>query len=124
MTADRRERGRLARLRGRRAEVIAAIWLTLRGYRIIGHNVRTPMGEIDLIARRGQVVAFVEVKARTGASEVFDALRVAQRHRIIRAGEWFLARRSDLAERDRRHDVVLVRPWRLPIHMVDAWRAD
>jgi putative endonuclease len=118
---SRVERGGIARKLGRRAEFWAALYLTLKRYRIIARGYRTPVGEIDLIARRGHIVVFVEVKARPDLIGASDALRAEQRRRIIRAGEWFLQRRSDLATLDRRYDVVLITPWRLPVHLTNAW---
>jgi putative endonuclease len=118
----RQDRGKAARARGRRAEWQAALLLALKGYRIVARNARTPVGEIDLVARRGRIVAFVEVKARPDHSLASDALRADQQGRIIRAGEWFLAARPDLGKLDRRYDVILVAPGRWPIHLRDAWR--
>lgn len=115
------ERGRLARGFGKRAESWAALYLTLKRYRIVARGMRTPVGEIDLIARRGHILVFVEVKARPDLMLASDALRADQQRRIIRAGEWFLQRRADLALLDRRYDVVLITPWRLPIHLTGAW---
>lgn len=120
----RSARGRAARTSGRRGEILAALLLRLKGYRIIDRCVRTPVGEIDLIVRRGQTIIFVEVKRRAGRADAFDALRADQRQRIIRASEWYLARRADLAGLDRRHDVVVIVPRRWPTHLVDAWRGD
>ena len=63
MTRRRAERG------GRRAEALAALWLRLKGWTILARRVRTPVGEVDLIARRGRTIAFVEVKARASAAD-------------------------------------------------------
>jgi putative endonuclease len=112
-----------ARRRGRWAERIAGLWLLGKGFRVIGRGMRTPVGEIDLIVRRGSLVVFVEVKSRRELSAAYDALRPAQRARIIRAGSWFLTGRPDLAGCDLRYDVVLVGGWGLPKHLADAWRA-
>lgn len=120
--ASRQARGAAARIRGKRAEFLAAALLILKGYRIVARDARTPVGEIDLVARRGRILAFVEVKARPDHGTASDALRMTQQHRIIRAGDWFLGRRSDLGKLDRRYDVILVSPGRLPVHIRDAWR--
>lgn len=116
-----------ARLRafryGLAAEAACAWWLRLHGYRIVARRYRTPVGEIDLIARRGRVLAFVEVKARAGISEL-AAPTARQRRRIVRAAQAFLQRHPRLAGLDPRFDVVTVAPWHLPRHIPGAWRVD
>ncbi|MEE9139856.1 MAG: YraN family protein [Alphaproteobacteria bacterium] len=123
-----RTRGRRARRkalrRGRWAESVCAWWLRLHGYRVLGRNVRTPVGEIDILARRGATLAVVEVKSRESLAEAAEALTGAQRRRIGRAAESLLAARPDWAELSVRFDAMLVRPWRLPQHIMDAWRED
>ncbi|HSV29649.1 MAG TPA: YraN family protein [Candidatus Omnitrophota bacterium] len=117
-----------ARQRGRRAESLAALWLRLKGYRILARGSvtgrGTGAGEIDIVARRGRVVAFVEVKARPSRDEALEAITAAQRRRIMRAAETFLSRHPELAGCDMRFDAVLVVPNRLPRHISDAWRMD
>lgn len=105
------------------AERACAVCLMLKGYRIIARDIRTPVGEIDLVASRGRTVVFIEVKARRGASTA-DALTPRQRRRIVRAARAFLQYRTRLAALDRRFDLILVRPWRWPRHLTNAWRAD
>jgi putative endonuclease len=107
---------------GRWAESLAAWSLRLRGYRIVARRFRTPLGEIDLIARRGRLLAFVEVMARLDLEQALLALSPRQRQRTARAAELFLLRRPDLAGHTLRFDLVAVRPWRMPQHLVDAWR--
>lgn len=107
---------------GRRAEALCALMLRLKCFRILARDLRTPVGEIDIVARRGQVLAFIEVKARNSAVEPDEALGRRQRRRIERAAQVFLQSRPDLGYRDLRFDIMLVRPWRLPIHLADAWR--
>jgi putative endonuclease len=113
---------RAALRRGRWAERLAAWWLIAKGYRILARNQRTPFGEIDLIARRGKVVALVEVKARVSRTDALDALRPMQQQRIARAGAWYVARRPPLQGLDVRCDLVIVPAWRGPTHLPDAWR--
>jgi len=108
--------------RGQRAEALAAWWLRLKGYRIVGRQFRVPAGEIDLIARRGRVLALIEVKARGDLTAASEAIGAQQRARIARAAEAFLQRQPRLAGLDLRFDVVLVTPGRLPRHLPDAWR--
>jgi putative endonuclease len=107
---------------GRWAESLAAWSLRLRGYRIVARRFRTPLGEIDLVARRGGLLAFVEVKARTDLDDAFAALGSRQRERTARAAELFLQRHPRYLGHALRFDVIAVRPWRLPRHLVDAWR--
>lgn len=107
---------------GRAAEALAAIYLRLKGYRIIARDLRTPVGEIDLIAIHGEVIAFIEVKARsTDADEVLSPV---QRRRIVRAAELFLARRPAFATLGVRFDLLLVGRRRWPKHLRAAFRAD
>ena len=119
-----RESRRAAERRGRGAEAAAAWLLRLKGYRILARDLRTPVGEVDLIARRGRVLALIEVKTRATREQAAAAISPRQRQRIARAGEAFLARRPDLAELDLRFDALLLAPGRWPQHVVDAWRPE
>ena len=118
MSRRERERG------GRLAEGWAAWSLRLRGYRVLARRFRTPVGEIDLVVRRGRCVAFVEVKARRDSADALDALGPRQRARIARAAEWFLKRHPRHAGCTLRFDLVIVRPWRPPRLITDAWRPE
>jgi putative endonuclease len=106
---------------GRRAELIAALWLGLRGYRLLARRVRTPVGEIDLVARRRHRIAFIEVKQRADLTEAIDAVTPHQQQRVRRAAEWWLMRRPADPAEEYGFDVVLLAPWRLPLHLVDAF---
>jgi putative endonuclease len=117
-SADRRRR----EAAGRRAETICAWYLRLKGYRVLARRYRTPLGEIDIIARRGPVIAMIEVKARPSASEAIEAVSPRQRQRIARASLAFLQRRPDLENKALRFDLMLVTPRRPPRHVIDAWR--
>lgn len=108
---------------GERAEKLAALWLCLRGYRIIARRFSCPAGEIDLIARRGRVLAFIEVKYRADALAAGEAITPSKRARVSAAARTWLALHPDDALRDCRFDAVLMRPWRLPLLIEDAWRA-
>jgi putative endonuclease len=110
--------------RGLLAELLCVWHLRLRGYRVLERRFRVPAGEIDIIARRGRILAAIEVKARESLAVASDSLSPHQRRRIARALEHFLARRPDLAGLALRFDVMLVTPRRLPRHVRDAWRAD
>jgi len=110
-----------AQRRGRLAEALAAWRLRLAGWRIVAADVRMPAGQIDLVARRGRVLAFVEVKARGTADDAAESLHPAQAMRIARAAEQFCAKRPNLADCERRFDLVLVAPGHWPRHIQDAW---
>ncbi|MGE5517664.1 MAG: YraN family protein [Bacteroidota bacterium] len=114
--------------RGRRAETLAAWWLRLKGYRVLARGFAigrgSGAGEIDLIVRRGRVVAFVEVKARADLARAAAAITPAQQGRIARAARAFIANRAALADCVLRFDAVLVTPGAFPRHICDAWRMD
>ena len=114
MTRQRAERG------GRRAEKLAAFWLQLKGWKILGRRVRTPVGEVDLVARRGRVVAFVEVKARATSEEAGLALDEYRLRRVAAAAE-ALAQRFARDGDDIRLDAIFIVPRRLPRHMANIW---
>jgi len=114
---------RAAEGRGRRAEWMAAWFLRLKGYRVLARRYRTPVGEIDLIVRRGRLIAFVEVKARATPVEAVEAVTPANRHRVGRAAAaWLAAHPVDGF--DLRFDVVALSPRRVPRHIPGAFDAD
>jgi putative endonuclease len=109
---QRAERG------GRRAERLAAWWLRLHGWHILAMRARTPVGEVDLIARRGKLLAFIEVKARAtraGAGLALDEYRL---RRVVAAAE-ALAPRYARPGDDLRVDALFITPWRLPRHLTN-----
>lgn len=116
------DRRRQAQSRGLAAESWAALWLRLKGYRILARRERTPAGEIDLVARRGTTLVAVEVKARPSLEAALAAVSTRQRLRIARALDLVAARDPRLAALERRLDLIAVRPWRLPIHLMDLHR--
>lgn len=122
--ADRHARRRRAERRGRVAETLCCWSLRLFGWRIIARDWRCPAGEIDVIARRGQVLAIVEVKSRGDSDKAAEALLRRQRRRIARAAAAYLAGRPDLAGLALRFDVMLVAPRHWPRHLRDAWRTE
>jgi len=113
-----------AQRRGRLAEWLCLWHLRLRGWRILARGWRCPSGEIDILARRGRVLAVIEVKSRGEIAVAATALAPRQRRRIVRAAEAFLLARPDLAGLDLRFDLMMVAPLRLPRHWRGAWRAD
>ena len=105
---------------GRRAETIAAWWLRLKGWAILARRVRTPVGEVDLIARRGRTLAFVEVKARSSADQAALALDDYRLRRVAAAAE-ALSPRYARAGDDLRIDAIFIVPRRLPRHLPNVW---
>ena len=122
----RAERGsrRRAHVFGLRAEWIAAAWLVMKGYRILGRRYLVAGGEIDLIARRGDTVAFVEVKARPGLDEAAGAISEVKRRRLSRAARVWLTRNPWAISATLRGDAVFVAPGRLPRHATAAYLLD
>lgn len=111
-----------AEIRGRRAEWRAAMWLRLKGYRLLARGWRVPQGEVDLIIRRGNVVAFVEVKARATLDQAAESITDRQKLRIRNAAERFLMAHPEHAQATARFDAVLIAPRHWPRHQPDAWR--
>ena len=117
-TAKRRKHEALGRL----GETAAAWRLRLAGYRIVAEREKTPFGEIDLVAVKRGLVAIVEVKARPDLRRSIEAVGARQRRRIEQAAEWLTAQRPTLRQRQLRFDIVAVIPYRMSIHVKDAWR--
>jgi putative endonuclease len=117
-----------AERRGRFAETACVLLLRLTGWRILARRLKshagTGLGEIDIVARRGKTVAFIEVKARATHDMARETISIMQRSRIARAAEAFMARRADCAACDVRFDVVVVDRRYIPLRIVDAWRPD
>ncbi|KQM14506.1 hypothetical protein ASE73_10055 [Sphingomonas sp. Leaf24] len=104
---------------GRRGERIAGWWLRLKGWRILARRVKTKAGEIDLIARRGGIVAFVEVKTRATAADLDHAIDERRLVRVAAAAEILAPTYADGA--DIRIDVILLAPGTPPRHIENAW---
>ena len=115
---------RRAHLFGLRAESVAALWLRLKFYQIIDRRFAAAGGEIDLVARRGATIAFVEVKARDDLDAAADAITAAKRRRIGRAARVWLARNPWAVAANLRGDAVFVAPGRLPRHLAAAYRLE
>ena len=109
-----------AEARGRKGEAYAAVWLRLKGWQILAERVRTPAGEVDLVAKRGNLVAFIEVKTRATNAELDPAIDDYRLRRVAAAAE-ILAPRFASDGDDIRIDVILIAPRALPRHLVNVW---
>jgi putative endonuclease len=105
------------------AESRAAAYLMAKGYRILAKRFRTPHGEIDIVARRRNLVAFVEVKARATLDDAAFAVTPRQQQRIIDAAQAWLMAHPEHAEFELRFDAMLIAPRRLPRHLLAAFDA-
>ena len=119
----RRRSYQAAERHGRRAELLCELALWLKGYRILARHWRCPSGELDIVARRGRILAVIEVKARADYQTAAEAVTPRQQARIARAAMQFIATRPALAAIDQRFDVMIVLPWRWPRHLIGAWSA-
>jgi putative endonuclease len=108
---------------GLSAESRAAAYLMAKGYRILAKRFRTPQGEIDLVARKRNLVAFVEVKARASLDDAAYAVTPRQQARIIAAAQAWLVTHPEHAEFELRFDAMLIAPRRLPRHLLAAFDA-
>ena len=116
MSRDRRR----AEAHGRLGETAAAWWLRLKGWRILDRRVRTPVGEVDIVARRGKLIAFVEVKRRATAQALDHAIDARRLARVAAAAEMLMPRYAGPSD-DIRIDVILVAPGRMLRHIENAW---
>ena len=110
-----------AERRGRKGEGFAALWLRLQGWKIVARRVKTPRGEIDLVARRGRTLAFIEVKWRATAGERDMAIDTYRLRRVAAAAEAVAHRYAGPGD-SIRIDVLLLAPGRWPRHIVNAWQ--
>jgi putative endonuclease len=108
---------------GLSAESRAAAYLVAKGYRILARRWKSPVGELDIVARRRQLLVFVEVKARATLDDAAEAVLQRQRQRIVAAAEAWLATYPDPKIIDMRFDAVLVAPGKLPRHIPGAFDA-
>jgi putative endonuclease len=108
---------------GLSAESRAALLLIAKGFRIAARRFKTPVGEVDIVARRRQTLVFVEVKARTSYDEAVEAVTAHQQRRIVDAARYWLAAHPNDAMCNIRFDVVVVVPGRLPRHLTAAFDA-
>jgi putative endonuclease len=118
--AEVAERRRASWRWGHRSELLGCALLVCKGYRILARRYRTPAGEIDIIARRGNRIAFVEVKNRATLEDAQAAITRQQSVRIHRAADLWLARYPEHQSRDLGFDLIFIVPWKRPVHLRNA----
>jgi putative endonuclease len=122
VSGRRGPRDRRAALRlGLHAEVVAALFLRLKGYRILDRRFMAGGGEIDIVALRGSTIVFVEVKLRADLDAAAEAIGGVKRRRIARAVAYWRTRHPWSSSRALRGDALLMAPWRWPRHVEDAF---
>lgn len=121
MRVDRRERGRKARVSGRMAEYVALVHLMLKGYRILGFRLKTPKGEIDILAQKGTRLAVVEVKSRRLHESALESVSVIQQDRLWQAGLMLQSKKPRLRGLDLSIDLYTLAPGAWPRHIVNAF---
>ncbi len=108
--------------KGRRAELFACIWLKLKGYHILATRVRMHTGEIDIIAKKRKLIAFVEVKARKTTEIGQRAVSDQSWRRISRTAEIWMSYNRKYSGYNWRYDLVVLPQLALPVHFRDYWR--
>ena len=122
--SDNASPGRVAAFHtGLSAESRAAAFLIAKGYRILARRFKTPYGEIDVVARRRNLIAFVEVKARASLDDAAWAVTPRQQQRIVNAAQAWLMAHPEHAELEMRFDAMLIAPKSLPRHLLAAFDA-
>lgn len=117
------KRGRSGDAKGRSAERRAEVLLWFKGYRILARRFRSGQGEIDLIAKRGGVIAFIEVKYRARAEAAIESVSERQRRRILGGARAFIAQHPKYARLTSRFDIIVVTKALVPRHLLNAWSA-
>jgi putative endonuclease len=123
-----RQRRKHAQRRGKWAERWACLWLFVKGYRILGRNLKTPYGEIDIFARQGRQLVVIEVKNRQNWQDGLYALQKPQQKRLERASLYLQSHQKifgyqkNLTNLQIRFDVIVIAQGRLPMHLIDAWQ--
>lgn len=122
------EKRKEAHKRGLKAEKTAVRWLRMKGYQILAERYKNAFGEVDILAKKGNVLALVEVKARKTYRECAESITPAKQQRQIKAAKSLLAypgvyaKFFNSSQVQVRFDVMMIRPWRLPRHMINAFQ--
>lgn len=115
------KRGIKAYKRGKNGETLAALWLRLKGYRILARRWNCSGGEIDIIARKGKIIVLVEIKTRPDIKQAMEAISRKQQQRIENSADIWLARFPAYAQYSLRFDFIAVCPRKLPHHIKAYW---
>ena len=107
--------------KGLLAESFAKLYFCLKGYRLLAERFKTPVGEIDLIVKRGRQLAFVEVKLRGTQEEAAEAIHAKNQSRVRRAAELYLQRHPEYTGLEFRFDALVLAPYAWPRHIRNAW---
>lgn len=120
-TGLRSQRAKRSGVTGRRGEMLAILWLSAKGYRLLARRFGGKGGEIDLIMKRGRTIAFVEVKARGALDDALSAITPQKRRLVeLRVRQW-LSQNPWAMDHDLRADAVFLAPWRRPRHVPRAF---
>lgn len=112
---------RRALWRGKFAEILAALYLRGKFYRILARNFKVKSGEIDIIAKKGNLIAFVEVKARDNVATAINAVSYDNQRRVQNAADYWLTRQKNATHLSMRFDIIAICPWRWPQHFINAF---
>ncbi len=107
---------------GRNGEFWAILYLRAQGFSILGQRIKSKNGELDTIAKRGQLLVFVEVKARADLAMLVEAFESVRQDRIVGAAQYWLSQNPSFANHTIRFDVIGLAPFRWPVHIVDAFQ--
>ncbi len=110
-----------AHKKGLKAEFMAKIYFTLKGYRVVAERYKTPQGEIDLVLKRGQRIVFVEVKLRKTVDAAAEAIHAKNQERVTRAAELYLQQHPEYTDFELRFDALVLAEGVLPRHIINAW---
>lgn len=108
--------------RGQWGELYVRLWLIMRRWTILKHQWKTPLGEIDIIAQKGRLIAFIEVKNHASYDDSRSVITPKQQKRIINAARFFIKEHPAYASHDMRFDAILLHQWWAVEHIADAWR--
>lgn len=108
---------------GRWAELVAALVLMSKAYWIVERRYKSPVGEIDIVARKGRVYVFIEVKARATIADAAQSISSHQRARIVRAAQHWISQNPGAAGADMRFDAILIGRGLALRHLKDAFDA-
>ncbi|MEM1198449.1 MAG: YraN family protein [Pseudomonadota bacterium] len=123
-TGGRTQRQRNAHRFGVEAERVAVLYLKAKGYRILKTRYKVRAGEVDIVARTGETLVFIEVKRRQSHSEALTSLTPRQRERIVRAAHYWLAENALPLSTDCRFDMIVFSAYLVPHHITNAFSSD